>query len=134
MEQSRKGRRQRLFRFPLLPGGGDEEYLTLFERILKPIALEFNPDLVLVGAGFDIHVYIFVHPAIGRQEVGSYLLGSLMAAVRDTGCNRMLSGMYAEWETSIRLHRQMGFRIRRRLSQCRWLNIFPVPPKEAPSG
>jgi acetoin utilization deacetylase AcuC-like enzyme len=40
---------------PLLPGLGDGEYLCLFDEILKPIALAFRPDLVLVSAGFDIH-------------------------------------------------------------------------------
>ncbi|WP_319407853.1 histone deacetylase [uncultured Desulfosarcina sp.] len=40
---------------PLLPGFGDGDYLVLFERLLKPIALEFKPDLILVSAGFDIH-------------------------------------------------------------------------------
>jgi acetoin utilization deacetylase AcuC-like enzyme len=40
---------------PLAPGCGDGDYLTLFEKILKPIALEFDPDFILVSAGFDIH-------------------------------------------------------------------------------
>ncbi|HEJ83916.1 MAG TPA: histone deacetylase, partial [Desulfobacteraceae bacterium] len=40
---------------PLSPGKGDGEYIAVFERILKPIALEFDPDLILVSAGFDIH-------------------------------------------------------------------------------
>ena len=40
---------------PLLPGFGDGEYLAVFEALLKPVALEFKPDLVLVSAGFDIH-------------------------------------------------------------------------------
>jgi len=40
---------------PLLPGFGDGEYLVLFENILRPVALEFNPDIILVSAGFDIH-------------------------------------------------------------------------------
>jgi acetoin utilization deacetylase AcuC-like enzyme len=40
---------------PLSAGHGDGEFLGIFERILKPIALEFNPELVLVSAGFDIH-------------------------------------------------------------------------------
>lgn len=84
--------------------------------------------------GFSYLVYIFVHPAIARQGVGSYLLGSVMAAVRDLGCSKMVSGMYADWETSIRLHTRMGFRVQRRLNQCRWLSIFPVPPKEEPIG
>ncbi|RLB12617.1 MAG: histone deacetylase, partial [Deltaproteobacteria bacterium] len=36
-------------------GQGNVEYVGIFERILKPIALEFDPDLVLVSAGFDIY-------------------------------------------------------------------------------
>jgi len=40
---------------PLSSGSGDLEYGTIFERVLKPIALEFRPQLILVSAGFDIH-------------------------------------------------------------------------------
>jgi len=40
---------------PLPPGLGDGDYITLFEQILKPVAFEYKPDLILVGAGFDIH-------------------------------------------------------------------------------
>lgn len=39
--------------FPM--GASDPEYGTIFEKILKPIALEFQPELVLVSAGFDLH-------------------------------------------------------------------------------
>lgn len=73
--------------------------------------------------------YIFVHPAIGRRGVGSYLLGELMTAVRHQGATHMLAGMYATWEASIRLHTRLGFDLHRRLTQCRLLNIFPTPPK-----
>ena len=40
---------------PLAKGYGDGEYIELLEHLLRPIALEFNPDLILVSAGFDIH-------------------------------------------------------------------------------
>ena len=40
---------------PLPAGCGDGEYLLLFERMLKPVALDFSPEIVLVSAGFDIH-------------------------------------------------------------------------------
>jgi acetoin utilization deacetylase AcuC-like enzyme len=40
---------------PLASGSGDPEYGNIFERILKPIALEYRPQLILVSAGFDIH-------------------------------------------------------------------------------
>lgn len=32
---------------------GDVDYITAFQRIIMPIAYEFNPELVLVSAGFD---------------------------------------------------------------------------------
>lgn len=32
---------------------GDAEYLAAFRQVLMPIATQYNPDLVLVSAGFD---------------------------------------------------------------------------------
>ena len=40
---------------PLSHGYGDAEYVSIYNRILKPIALEFKPDLILISAGFDIY-------------------------------------------------------------------------------
>ncbi|KAK1761136.1 histone deacetylase clr3 [Echria macrotheca] len=34
-------------------GMGDAEYMAAFQKIVMPIATEFNPDLVIVSAGFD---------------------------------------------------------------------------------
>jgi acetoin utilization deacetylase AcuC-like enzyme len=40
---------------PLSTGVSDTEYGNIFETFLKPIALEYQPQLILVSAGFDIH-------------------------------------------------------------------------------
>jgi acetoin utilization deacetylase AcuC-like enzyme len=40
---------------PLSVGFGDEEYIGIVETILRPIALEFDPEIILVSAGFDIY-------------------------------------------------------------------------------
>ncbi len=40
---------------PFSPGSGDSEYLLAFERIILPIATQFDPQLVLVCAGYDGH-------------------------------------------------------------------------------
>ncbi len=40
---------------PLPSGTGDEGYLMVYKEILRPIALEFRPDIVLVSAGQDPH-------------------------------------------------------------------------------
>lgn len=34
-------------------GMGDSEYLAVFQQLLLPLAYEFNPELILVSAGFD---------------------------------------------------------------------------------
>lgn len=41
---------------PLSTGYGDEEYVAIFESLIRPVALEFNPDIILVSAGFDIYM------------------------------------------------------------------------------
>jgi acetoin utilization deacetylase AcuC-like enzyme len=40
---------------PLPAGSGDGDYLRVFEERLKPAALAFSPDFVLISAGFDAH-------------------------------------------------------------------------------
>jgi len=40
---------------PLSTGAGDAEYGNIFEKFIKPIALEYQPQLILVSAGFDTH-------------------------------------------------------------------------------
>ena len=40
---------------PLSPGYGDADYANIFRHILAPIALAYQPQLILVSAGFDIY-------------------------------------------------------------------------------
>jgi GNAT superfamily N-acetyltransferase len=79
--------------------------------------------------GWSYLVYIFVHPQFAGRGVGSCLLNTLMESVRDMGGTHMVAGMYSNWHTSIRMHTRLGFRLHRRLTQCKLLNIFPTPPK-----
>ncbi|HKI92418.1 MAG TPA: histone deacetylase [Gaiellaceae bacterium] len=41
---------------PMSAGSGDEEYLRAFEHTVEPAVARFEPELVLVSAGFDAHV------------------------------------------------------------------------------
>jgi acetoin utilization deacetylase AcuC-like enzyme len=41
--------------FPMAAGWGDEEYLRAFSEVLVPVARRFQPELILVSAGFDPH-------------------------------------------------------------------------------
>ena len=40
---------------PLPAGSGDEQYLKAFEEKLRPLAVRFDPDFVIISAGFDAH-------------------------------------------------------------------------------
>jgi acetoin utilization deacetylase AcuC-like enzyme len=40
---------------PMSEGSGDDEYLHTFEHVVEPAVSHFEPDLVLVSAGFDAH-------------------------------------------------------------------------------
>jgi len=41
--------------FPMAAGWGDDEYLRAFNEVLVPAARRFEPQLILVSAGFDAH-------------------------------------------------------------------------------
>ena len=40
---------------PLAAGSGDKEYVRAFEELVEPAVAAFEPELVLVSAGFDAH-------------------------------------------------------------------------------
>lgn len=40
---------------PLPPGAGDVAALAAFDEIVAPAAARFQPDIVLVSAGYDAH-------------------------------------------------------------------------------
>jgi acetoin utilization deacetylase AcuC-like enzyme len=70
---------------PFSSGFGDAEYLAVYDRILKPIALEYKPELVLVSAGFDP----YIKDPLGGMEVTGDGFGNLASIVReiaDTTC------------------------------------------------
>jgi acetoin utilization deacetylase AcuC-like enzyme len=41
---------------PLAAGSSDAEYLAAFDEVVEPALARFEPELVLVSAGFDAHV------------------------------------------------------------------------------
>ena len=40
---------------PMSVGSGDDEYIHAFEHVVEPALARFEPELVLVSAGFDAH-------------------------------------------------------------------------------
>jgi acetoin utilization deacetylase AcuC-like enzyme len=63
-----------------LPGGqGDEDFGLIYRELLQPIASDFNPQLILVSAGYDIY---FQDP-LGAMEVTPEGFASLASLIRD---------------------------------------------------
>ncbi len=74
---------------PFPVGFGDNEYVRVYRETLKPIALEYRPELVLVSAGFDP----FIQDPLGGMEVTGAGFGALAGVVREIAeatCNRVL--------------------------------------------
>ena len=65
------------------------EYAALFELLLRPIALDFGPELILVSAGFDTHL----HDPLGGMRMSAAgfagLTRSLMQ-IAETCCDGRL--------------------------------------------
>lgn len=40
---------------PLPPGSGNDIYLEAFNKIIVPVARKFNPELIMIAAGYDGH-------------------------------------------------------------------------------
>lgn len=57
---------------------GDKEYLVTFEKIFRPIAEAFRPEIILVSAGFDI----YCQDPLGGMLVTAKGFGLLAASLR----------------------------------------------------
>ncbi|MBI4639342.1 MAG: class II histone deacetylase [Candidatus Tectomicrobia bacterium] len=74
---------------PFPPGTGDRGYLLGFERIIKPIALQFRPEFVLISAGQDPSL----RDPLGRQMVtmkGFRQLATILREVAEECCQGRL--------------------------------------------
>jgi len=66
---------------PLPAGAGDAEYRAAVEEAIEPALERYDPDLLLLSAGFDAHR----HDPISRMHVTTEGYGMLAARARDLG-------------------------------------------------
>ncbi|MBS3819194.1 histone deacetylase [bacterium] len=64
---------------PLSPGKTDEDYLYIYRNILSPISEQYQPDFILVSAGFDT----FEQDPLGGMKVTSRGFGALTQELMD---------------------------------------------------
>jgi acetoin utilization deacetylase AcuC-like enzyme len=81
---------------PLAAGAGDADYLLTIDDVLRPTLERFDPDLLLVSAGFDAHR----HDPISRMRVsteGYALMTDRVRSIADdagAGLGFVLEGGY----------------------------------------
>ncbi len=77
-----------------MPGGfGDEEWTAAFGRVVEPVAHQFEPQLVLVSAGFDAHA---ADPLGGMRvtEAGfATMTDSLLTIAREHAGGRLIAAL-----------------------------------------
>jgi acetoin utilization deacetylase AcuC-like enzyme len=74
---------------PLLPGKTGADYLHIFEGILAPVAAQFEPEFIIVSAGFDIAAGDPLGGMAVTAEGFRRLTGSLMDLAERTASGRL---------------------------------------------
>jgi acetoin utilization deacetylase AcuC-like enzyme len=87
----------RTLNVPLPSGSGDAEFLDAYERLVRPTVFEFDPDFVLISAGFDAHHRDPLASMNMTEEGYSSLTRRLLELARDRcrgRCAAVLEGGY----------------------------------------
>lgn len=63
---------------PLEAGASDEDFRLAFDEVIVPVVRQFEPDLVLVSAGFDAHA----DDPLGGLRLSTSAFGTLTMALR----------------------------------------------------
>lgn len=74
---------------PLPRSSGDLEYKLVFEQILKPVALKYNPELILVSAGMDAHLKDPIGQ-MGMTPSGYWKLTQIVRGIAESCCEGAL--------------------------------------------
>jgi acetoin utilization deacetylase AcuC-like enzyme len=63
---------------PMPIGSGDQSYMTVFQNVIAPVVTRFQPELLIVSAGYDAH---WADP-LGRLGLSVAGFGTLTREVR----------------------------------------------------
>jgi acetoin utilization deacetylase AcuC-like enzyme len=72
--------------YPLKAGVGDKEFIDIFDNSVADIVLSYNPDLIIISAGFDAHIL----DPIGELNVsteGYYTISQTIFNLAQESCN-----------------------------------------------
>ena len=77
-------------------GMGDKEYISVWEKVLMPMAMEYKPDLVLVSAGFDC-----AKGDLGECNVSPACFGWLTKRLLDIASGRIVCSLEGGYVGSV---------------------------------
>jgi acetoin utilization deacetylase AcuC-like enzyme len=63
---------------PMAPGGGEVEYIDVFDRVFRPALHDYQPQMLLISAGFDAHA----SDPLAQMELTSGDFGTLAERLR----------------------------------------------------
>ncbi len=81
------------FNVPLPAGTGDETYLKIYSEVLPELIHKFNPDIIMVSAGYDLHM----DDPLANLEVSTEGVGGIVENIlksKDVPYLFMLEGGY----------------------------------------
>jgi acetoin utilization deacetylase AcuC-like enzyme len=82
---------------PFPQGYGDEEYIEAFDKVIEPVGRQFDPDFVLISAGFDCHRIDPLSQTVVTANGFAAMTRSLLRVARDHAegrCAAVLEGGY----------------------------------------
>jgi acetoin utilization deacetylase AcuC-like enzyme len=79
---------------PLEAGAVDEDYQLVFSAVVIPVLLQFEPDLIIVSAGFDAHE----RDPLGGMRLSTAAFAAMTADLRDVAEECCRGGLVAVTE------------------------------------
>ncbi len=67
---------------PLPAGTGDRGYLKAWDELVRPVCLEYGPDLIMLSAGYDAHQF----DPLGQQQITTDGYALLSERLVDLSC------------------------------------------------
>ena len=89
---------------PAPPGSGDEGYLAAFRHVLAPVARKFQPELIILSAGYDGH---WLDPlASVHLSIGGYtdLVRETMALADELCGGRLVTALEGGYHLDVLAH------------------------------
>jgi acetoin utilization deacetylase AcuC-like enzyme len=104
---------------PLRSGAVNGTFLSAFRRILEPIALEFEPELILISAGFDIY---FQDPLGGMHVTpeGFAAMARVLLNIADECCAGKVAAVLEGGYHSVGLARSAKATLEEMFGETHW--------------